>query len=728
MSAFDDGPWLERVRETLQAYDPVLLRNVAARLCKPRNQWPAQELVERCLGTLGNAAVLDRRLGELEQGSRDLLALLAHSRQSLWRVGNLVEAAYCLGSTNGLDPVVDLLNAGLLFPQLAPAGAARNTGRRASAPRLKEFSQWLAVSGSSPPQVFVAPPVSERAAQHRLTLPPLAAAGESSGSRLRWSQTPTVHEADGLEWPLRLAVLWQMVASSPLRRTQTGGFFKRDLDRLCSDPLLNAKAPDALLELPDSPLPAVELALATGLLEERDGELRAATFPPAWRAGLLETLALLWTALPQLANRTLEAGSAAPAAGNPYPAVYLLSLLLLGQLGDGEWASPGQLAKWFAPRHPFWAGSGRAPAAAEEALEPILHTFLLGLAYELRLVQACRGHDGQWRLRLSDVGRWLLRLGPAPAAAEYARTLLVQPNLEILAYRQGLGPGLLERLSHIAAWKSIGSACTLQLHPETVYRALEAGETCESIIQLLERHGTRPTPDSVLNSLRTWANKRERIQVYANAALFEFASKQDLDQAVARGLPAVRLSEAVAIVASEAAIDFRHFRLTATRDYALPPESCVTAEEDGVTLTIDQTRSDLLVETELQRFADPLGTGGQNGTRSYRVTPAAARRARTQGLTIALLDTWFQQRTGFPLPAASRLLFEAADAGAVQLRRLLVLNAPTPEMVEGLLQWPQTRALIEGRLGPMAVIVAEKNAAVLSERLRELGMQVESET
>ena len=74
---------------------------------------------------------------------------------------------------------------------------------------------------------------------------------------------------------------------------------------------------------------------------------------------------------------------------------------------------------------------------------------------------------------------------------------------------------------------------------------------------------------------------------------------------LARGLPGVRLSERILVVAGEDAVDFRHFRLVGTRDYGLPPDQCVEVASDGVTLTIDLSRSDLLLETELQRFAVP---------------------------------------------------------------------------------------------------------------------------
>src|SRR5205823_6177134 len=119
----------------------------------------------------------------------------------------------------------------------------------------------------------------------------------------------------------------------------------------------------------------------------------------------------------------------------------------------------------------------------------LLH-FLLGLAFQLRLLQAARDENGAWLVRLTGLGRWLLGVGEDSLAAPvYPQTLLVQPNLEILAYRQGLTPALIARLGRVAAWKSLGPACTLQLEPQSVYRGLEAGETFESIVALLERHG-----------------------------------------------------------------------------------------------------------------------------------------------------------------------------------------------------------------------------------------------
>ena len=193
-----------------------------------------------------------------------------------------------------------------------------------------------------------------------------------------------------------------------------------------------------------------------------------------------------------------------------------------------------------------------------------------------------------------------------PTIPAFKQTLLVQPNLEMLAYRQGLTPELIVSLSKFAVWKGLGPACTLQLEPASVYRALEMGESLSSIVHLLEGHGMKAVPTAVLDSLKTWSNKRERISIYSAGAIFEFASPAEMNEAITRGLPAVRLTDRLAIVANEGEIDYKHFRLTGTRDYTLPPERCVDVEADGVTLSVDLARSDLLLETELQRFAEPI--------------------------------------------------------------------------------------------------------------------------
>lgn len=149
--------WADRLQQTLQAYDEPLVRGLATKLFKPRNQWPLDELIERSLATIGNAPVIDRRLQELEPAERRVLALIGHSRQPRWGLGNLIELVMALGHADGLTPILHLFESGLLYPWL-PEGLTR----------LKSFDQWLGQAGAGT-YVFAPPQITARASPSTTT-------------------------------------------------------------------------------------------------------------------------------------------------------------------------------------------------------------------------------------------------------------------------------------------------------------------------------------------------------------------------------------------------------------------------------------------------------------------------------------------------------------------------------------------------------------------------------
>jgi hypothetical protein len=698
-SAPHDGESPSSLERTFRSYDESLLRQVAAKLIKPRNHWPVDELIARCCAGLENVALIDRRLKELSDSERRLLALMSHSGQSRWQVVHLIEMSLTLGDQDGVETVWNLLESGLLMPELL-----------ANAKRLRGFIQWLGQSGQSPLIVFTNATVMGRALGADLGIPELSCRPDVESG---------IHEADGLEFPLRLAALWQMASSEPLRRTQQADFFKRDQDRLQNNALLNSTAADSPFGSSGMPFWLAELALALGILHEGDSEWRAAELPSTWNQGLLSTLASLWSAMPLLMNWLQEDGSRGP-IGASY---VLLLTTLLSRCPEGSWTSPKDIQDWLLQRHPRWKGGLDYSSRAVRDSSPA--DTVLGVVYQLRMIQAVKDEKGEWLVRLSPIGRWLLGMGPRPNIETLpGQTLLVQPNLEIVAYRQGLTPSLITGLSHFAAWKSLGAACLLQLQPETVYHALESGFDFNRIEQTLSQHCTRPIPPAVLDLLRTWTAKRDRLSLYPSATLMEFDRSEDLEDALARGLQATRLSERLAVVANETLIDYRHFRLNGTRDYGLPPEKCVDLEPDGVTLTIDPERSDLLVETELRRFARYLDHPLPNGRRQYRVSFDSLGDSENGGLGMFALEEWFQQRTSRPLSPAIRLLMTAKFQPAAEMKNQLVLHVSSAYVADGLMQLTETRGLIEARLGPTTLSVTAEKAAELSRLVEQWGLAV----
>jgi len=199
-----------------------------------------------------------------------------------------------------------------------------------------------------------------------------------------------------------------------------------------------------------------------------------------------------------------------------------------------------------------------------------------------------------------------------------------------------------------------------------------------------------PEPGSstanVLDLVRRWAGKRERITVHTAATLLEFQTAADLEAALTRGLVTQKVTDRIGIANGE--VDYKHFRLMGNRDYEAKPQRCVTFAPDGVTFTVDVAAADLLLEAELARLAEPVA--GDGPERRYRITPATARSVRDQGLTLSELDQWSVNRAGGPLAASARLLF-AGSAGVVgDVRRRLVLTLPSEAVTDGVCQWPET--------------------------------------
>jgi hypothetical protein len=95
-----------------------------------------------------------------------------------------------------------------------------------------------------------------------------------------------------------------------------------------------------------------------------------------------------------------------------------------------------------------------------------------------------------------------------------------------------------------------------------------------------------------------------------------------------------------------------------------------------------------------------------------------------QGYALADIDTWFVERTGFPLSAAGRLLLLAPQMAPPAAERLLVVQFPTPELTDGVMQWPATAARVRQRLGATAVVIDEGEFEAFRRVLAEIGVSI----
>jgi hypothetical protein len=322
--------------------------------------------------------------------------------------------------------------------------------------------------------------------------------------------------------------------------------------------------------------------------------------------------------------------------------------------------------------------------------------------------------------------------------------LFVQANFDLIAYRQGLSPQIVGQLSRFAWWSQLGSALELKLTRKSIVLGLDWGLTAESMLEILTRHSQRPLPPAVIDAVKTWTSRRERVTFYPAVTLIEFGSAAERDLALefwptgddSAPLP---LADRFLLVEDEQCVPFDRLRLISSRDYRQAGEACVLVDPDGVSLTLDSARADLLIEAELARFADPVpnsvphrAQATVSALRRYAITPASLQRAMGRGFGAPQLSEWFTRRTGRPVPPALQLLVSAQTFRPQNFKftRTVALRLPTAEVLEGLLQHPATSPLLGDRLGPKCVAIADDQIEPLERALKELGINlaIESES
>lgn len=686
------------------------MRTVAGNALKVRQKLPVAEIREQLLTWHSNPPQIDRRLKELTPTARTLLALMHVGKRAQWRIGTLLELVSCLNgqgadtlAVDGLKVVEELFLQGMIVP-------LANQDRK----KLNSFEEWLGQGVTQNYKVWIAPEIMARAAGDWAMLPELAVADRNL------TTSATSRETDGLEWFLRLGVAWQSIKDNPARLTQQGVFFKRDHDRLTEDVLLNQPLHDHPISLPQMGHFAVSLGLALGLLKLDDVQVLSGDFPRSWQTGWKPALTNMIGVLSDLTTWSVADGWVGIQAGtNPWPSSTILILALLSRMDTKDWTTLTILADWLGRNHCFWS-----PREYPPDLKGYVETLLLGILMPMRLVQSMTIDEEQHAVRLSPLGRSLVLEKGDVALPEFPKTLLIQPNMEMVAYRQGLNPRMVTELSQCATWKTLGAACMLSIDQHSVHRGMESGASFESLSKLFDQHCVHPPPGNVIEALRTWAAKRDRLAVYQGVNLLEFLTKADLDEALSRGLKGLALADRYLLIENEDDLDYRHFRTLGTRDYTLPPTQCVLMAEDGITLSVDPTRADLLLETELLRFTVPSVV---NETRLYKITFATLDQARAQGLSLRYLEDWFLQRTGVPISMAARVLWSDRPSSTITVEPVLIVRVVSEAQADGLWQWPETRALLSERLGPTVFLVQADQVPALRNKLAEIELQLMGE-
>ena len=683
----------------------VRLRNLESDAVRPST------LAADLTAQLDSASDVAELLARLSFGSHQALGLFALTETSVWPLAGLSHAL----ATLGVEPrsaIFALLELGLLALDTTPDLRA-----------IDDFPARIDQGPMHLLQLRAHPAVPQAV---RVSRPDgkLTPAADDVGQ---------IRESDGLEPILRLAAIWQRVGIEPLRQTGQGTLYKRDLERIEEDPVLSGAISDALEPLAAMSLLWLSLARRVGLIHpDAAGERLEAAGPAFWidnAVHLPQMIATNWMGLREW-QEWENSPDENPEVRLPLTFLRPAVLLWLACLKDDEWVALDDLAQQLRTMNPEWdrpslrsdpeaaAGAGRrgggprarngSQSARPARGERLLRLLLLGSGYAMGLVRTGEEQGtGRTVVQLTSLGRYVLAMGPPPPPRPtFEHFLFVQPNFEIIAYRQGLSPQLVGQLSRFAWWTKIGAALELKLTQESIVLGLEGGQTPEQMLEILTRHSQRPLPTLVPDAIGRWTSRRERIIFYAAATLIEFASLAERDQALAAWQEDdlktfVPVADRFLLVESPQQIPTDRISTRGSRDYRHPPEKCVSIEPDGVTL---DTRSDAIGPADRCR-ALPLCRRASHGQKpftghglGYTVSPLQCQ----CGLAGSGHRAGYQPRPDrrvvpaqnrSPPSPAIRLLFKstASVPTALKARRMLVLFTPTAELADGLLQHPATR-------------------------------------
>jgi hypothetical protein len=349
-------------------------------------------------------------------------------------------------------------------------------------------------------------------------------------------------------------------------------------------------------------------------------------------------------------------------------------------------------------------------------LDSALTTWL----YYIGIVELGFAHDQPVSLRLTEIGRAVLQPSHAPSSAAptepAGRPWLVQPDFEVVVYLDQTAPeqiAFIER--HAERFQSEPHIARYKLTRESIYRGLESGTTLESLLARLSQGASVAVPQNVLASIRDWAARRDQIILRRRVALLEFPDAQARQQALDGGLQGTAIGERFVLVAEARSALPKHERL----NYAHPLPPCLALSEEGL-ITLKQPSQDLLIRSQLDRWADPTRDGG------WQLSEARVAAAIKAGSPISDLTGLLQTRLTHAMPPllAVALRSWAGRRQPLALATITVLRCTNPAVFAAITGSALLAPYLSGALAPDVLLVKPQAIAALRKRLAWAGFEL----
>lgn len=229
----------------------------------------------------------------------------------------------------------------------------------------------------------------------------------------------------------------------------------------------------------------------------------------------------------------------------------LIEMLAANVPGDAVEIPGVSTAADYGPRIVGATAARRKPRDVAEERNETMRVALAGPLKWIGLV--VRKGEDQGSLVVSQ-GVLALRNEPDdPLVTEIAGRVIIQPNLDIIAYQPLTAPALFT-LDRCASRGALERVAHYHLTKADVTRAQQGGWTEDEIVRRLEALSGKPLPGNVRVRLDDWTRAANRLRLTPNATLLTTATPELLEALLAdrnaRGWVLRRLGPALALVKS----------------------------------------------------------------------------------------------------------------------------------------------------------------------------------
>ena len=662
---------MEALRVSLDLYDVETLRQIATalELREADVKLPKPKLLQRLLKEIPSRAANRDLIKSLSETDRAILALVLEQGGQM-PAANLLPPLMLAGlfpelKSNANAAVMQKLEA--LLDPLFRRGLLLNLTLANSYGTRRQFRPVY--------EIGIAPEVAQVLPRQLLSLP------QPSLQRLSVPEPPQVRTGDPEMLLRQLFFTWSGLLRTPARRLKSGQIAKADLRRLARDLNLDLETQEMTLRR------LVALLLSLNLVQFSEEAFIGVDNENAqrfWQLDFGVQLRQMLMAFVDLEGYPDIDTAVMYVSGYGYSQNLVNSLkvlnhqilMILQQLLDGSWFSAdfvmtllnrGRSGAFIFPDNMLraieqqlrWASGTPSNNQAVQKQNQDLQRAETAVFTEL-LEQWCwlglidlgymRNQPGPWAIRLTDLGRAVLRQQSSTLEASGGQ-LILQPDFQVLA----LGPVpfvTLLGIERIAERETVQPAAVgYRLTRNSIYRALQNGASIGVICAFLNQITGQPLPQNVERTLEEWGAQHERIVVRRDVLVLQTDTPAQLEALLADSRLSQWLERLDACTALASSRNAKKIQARLRQLEILPAVSKGPEADLPHSLIWDEGRllprtlpTSLYVTAAVRSFAAPTAAG-------WEVTPASVREATHLGLTAPEILAQIERLTGAPLSA-----------------------------------------------------------------------------